>query len=174
MKLTLPAPQLLHEWRLRSFPENVAADYTLERIDGIDTDEIMTALMEDWYRNLLRNADTRLLNPVEIVQECSLEKISDRHAVITLPEGTLRVTEVVMEGWTGSALITADGSSRAARLQQSPYTCGTARAPAAVVSGLRVDLYPPAGNLISVKAIVDIPGVYALDSAAFATIQPFQ
>ena len=174
MKLTMTAPQLLHEWRLRSFPENVAADYTLNRVDGIDTDEIMTALMEDWYRNLLHSAYIHLLNPVEIAPDCSLKKLSDRHGMITLPEGTLRLTEIVMDGWTGSPTIITDRSSRMARLQQSPYTSGSPLSPVAVVDGLRVDIYPPAGNLISVKAIVDIPGVYALDSAAFATIKPLQ
>ena len=70
MKLILSESQLLHEWQLRFFPENTAADYTMERIDGIDAENILKARMEDWYRQLLHNGRMDMLNPIEIADKC--------------------------------------------------------------------------------------------------------
>jgi len=171
MKLLLSESQLLHEWQLRFFPENTASDYTLERIDGIDAENILKARMEDWYRQLLHNGTMDMLNPIEIADKCMVTDASEGNGYVTLPEGTLRITGIEMDGWNGAAVITHDRNSRIAALQQSPYTRGTIESPVAVVSGNRIDLYPAAGKLLSLTAVVDIPGVYALDSAALATIQ---
>lgn len=172
MKLILSESQLLHEWQLRFFPENTAADYTMERIDGIDAENILKARMEDWHRQLLHNGRMDMLNPIEIADKCRVTASPEGNGYVTLPEGTLRVAGIEMEGWSGAAVITADLTGRIARLQQSPYTQGTAESPVAVVSGNRIDLYPAAGKLLSLTAVVDVPGVYALDSAALATIIP--
>lgn len=172
MKLLLTESQLLHEWQLRFFPENTAADYTMERVDGIDAENILKARMEDWYRQLLHNGRMDMLNPIEIADKCRVTASSEGNGYVTLPEGTLRIAEIEMEGWKGAPVITCDPNSRTARLQKSPYTQGTAESPVAVVSGNRIDLYPAAGSLLKLTAVMDIPGVYALDSAALATITP--
>lgn len=172
MKLLLTESQLLHEWQLRFFPENTAADYTLERVDGIDAEAILKARMEDWYRNLLHYGELNLLNPTDISGKCNVTAREDGSGYIVLPEGTLRITGIEMEGWRGAPVITCDLNSRTSRLQKSPYTRGTAESPVAVVSGNRIDLYPAAGKLLTLTAVVDVPGVYALDSAALATIIP--
>lgn len=169
MKMQLTESQLMDEWAVRSFPEHVADGYRMERVDGIDADAVMKARMNDWYRNLLRNAPIDLLYPLDIADRCVISP----DGYLTLPEGTLRVVEIRMDGWTGVPVITCNSRSKIAMLQQSRYTCGTPRSPVAIISGNRVGLYPAAGALSSLKAVVDMPGIYALDSAAFETIKPF-
>lgn len=172
MKLLLSKSELAREWRLRACPEKVVSDYSITRTDGMDIDDILDAQMDDWYRHLLHNADLDLLNPIEISDRCSLTETEDGCGYLTLPAGVLKVVTVEMEGWTGVPTITADRNSRIAKLQQSPYSKGTADSPVAVVSERRIDLYPVSGTLLSVHAIIDLPEIYVLDSASFATIKP--
>lgn len=170
MKLILTEAQLLEEWQLRAFPSNRAVQYTMTGDDAMDTEAVLRAHMNDWYRRLLREAPDDMLNPVDVATDCAVETAGDGTGRIILPEGTLRVAEVRMSGWTGSAAIVMDRNSRTALLQRSRYTRGTAENPVVVAEGEILRLYPAAGELVKLTAIVDKPGIYALDSAAFATI----
>lgn len=163
MKVTLTEAQLLHEWRLRAFPEPVSTGYTVVRRDSVDVTAVLTAGMKDWYHSL----------PMELRGVTDVTGMCERRGAghMILPESVLKVTRVSSEEWEADAVIAA-GNSREALLQQSVYTQGSVRRPVAVVDGRDVRVWPPADN-VTIEGVADIADQYILDVAAFATITPY-
>lgn len=176
MKLHLTRAQLLREWQLRHLPVAELAGCSVTQAGGIDAEPLMLARMRDWYSTLLAEGPDELLAPVDITSRVSLAANADGSATMTLPGGTVRLLTVDMEGWSRPAVITYSPLSALARRQRSPLTRGCPADPVAVVDGLKVTLYAPVsgGSLRSVTAIVDDDDdAFHLDSAALATIKPF-
>lgn len=182
MKLHLNETQMLKEWHLRAFPEEVNSGCTIERHYGIDMQAYMKASMDDWYRRLLHDpASLHLLSPVDItdeVGEVTVGEVTPGTSLapcrIRLPEGVVRVLRVMVEGWHTDARI-VDSCHHLAKACRSPFPQGGVYAPIAVVDGDILTLYSVPAQSPVVKeiiAIVDTPGIYHIDSAAFATIKP--
>lgn len=163
MKMTLTEAQLLHEWRLRAFPEPVSDGLTVTRRDGVDAPAVLTAGMKDWYYSL----PTELRGTTDVTEMCSRRGTG----TLLLPEGMRTVTRVSSDEWEIDAVIACEGS-REAMLQQSEYTQGSVSRPVAVVSGSEVRVWPPAERVI-IEGVVDLADRYIVDTAAFATITPY-
>ncbi len=163
MKVTLTEAQLLHEWRLRAFPEPMSTGYTVVRKDGVDVTAVLTAGMKDWYHSL----PLHLRGTTDVTEMC--ERRGAGHVI--LPECVMTVTRVSSDEWEADAVI-ACGNSREAQLQRSVYTQGSVRRPVAVVEGRDVRVWPPAEN-VRIEGVADIADRYILDMAAFATITPY-
>ena len=161
--MTLTEAQLLHEWRLRAFPEPTATGCTVTRRDGVDVTAVLTAGMKDWYYSL----PVELRGVTDVTEMCSKRG----HGHFILPEEVRKVTLVSSGEWEADAEIAEEGSRRA-MLQQSVYTQGRAERPAAVVSGREVRVWPPV-ETVKIEAVADIADVYIVDTAAFATITPY-
>ena len=174
MKLHLTEAQLLQEWRLRYLPQPVNAGCSVTASSGYDMESIIKARMRDWYSRLVA-ADPAMLAPVEIGYRLTLTIADDGTGIVNLPEETVKVLAVEMEGWRRAATVTADPLSRIALRQRSPYSRGCTESPVAVIDGSKMRLYTPAPGAasLSVKAIIDEPDIYHIDSAALATIQSF-
>lgn len=175
MKLHLTEAQLLQEWRLRYLPQPVNAGCSVTASSGYDMESIIKARMRDWYSRLVAAADPAMLAPVEIGDRLTLTIADDGTGIVNLPEETVKVLAVEMEGWRRAATVTADHLSRIALRQHSPYSRGCTESPVAVIYGSKMRLYTPAPGAasLSVKAIIDEPDIYHIDSAALATIQSF-
>lgn len=175
MKLHLTEAQLLQEWRLRYLPQPVNAGCSVTASSGYDMESIIKARMRDWYSRLVAAADPAMLAPVEIGDRLTLTIAADGTGMVSLPEETVKVLAVGMEGWSRAAAVTADPLSRIALRQHSPYSRGCPESPVAVLDGGKMRLYTPApgDTSLSVKAIIDEPDIYHIDSAALATIQSF-
>lgn len=175
MKLHLTEAQLLQEWRLRYLPQPVNAGCSVTASSGYDMESIIKARMRDWYSRLVTAADPAMLAPVEIGDRLTLTIADDGTGIVNLPEETVKVLAVEMEGWRRAATVTADPLSRIALRQRSPYSRGCPESPVAVIDGSKMRLYTPAPGAasLSVKAIIDEPDIYHIDSAALATIQSF-
>lgn len=163
MKVTLTEAQLLHEWRLRAFPEPTATGYTVTRRDGVDVTAVLTAGMKDWYYSL----PSELRGTTDVTEMCLRRGVGN----LILPEEVRSVTRVSSDEWEADAIITGEGS-REALLQQSVYTQGTVRRPVAVVSGRNVRVWPAADS-VRIEGVADIADQYIVDTAAFATITPY-
>lgn len=182
MKLHLNETQMLKEWHLRAFPEEVNSGCTIERHYGIDMDAYLKAAMNDWYRRMLHDPEAvHMLAPVNIADEVEDVRVGEANPStglspcrIILPEGTIRVLRVMVDGWRTEAAI-VDPSHYLARACRSPFPPGGVYAPVAVVDGNRLTLYSVPSRpteITEIIAVIDTPGIYHIDSAALATIKP--
>ncbi len=182
MKLHLNEAQMLKEWHLRSFPEEVNSGCTIERHYGIDMEAYLKAAMNDWYRRMLHDVDAlHLLSAVDIADEVTEVLTGEVNPYtslspcrITLPDGVIRVLSVMVDGWHSPARV-VDADHHLARACRSPFPPGGLYSPVAVVDGSTLTLYSVPSETTSIKAIsaiVDTPGIYHIDSAALATIKP--
>ena len=137
---------------------------------GYDMESIIKARMRDWYSRLVAAADPAMLAPVEIGDRLTLTIADDGTGIVNLPEETVKVLAVEMEGWRRAATVTADPLSRIALRQRSPYSRGCPESPVAVIDGSKMKLYTPAPGAASLSVK---PDIYHIDSAALATIQSF-
>lgn len=179
-QLLLTPDEMMAQWRLRAFPEEVNADCTATRYDGIDLDAHLRARMQAWYDNLLLTAPAHMLAPVDIAADVALSQLPDGSGWFRLPDDAVRLTYLMMPGWLAPALI-VDATLPGASLQLSGRQRSDYRAPVAVVDGRLVRVFSPAKPSLfddadplrptSCLVVVDAPDVYRLDSRALATIQ---
>lgn len=179
-KLQLSPDEMMAQWRLRAFPEEVNADCTAVRYDGIDLDAHLRARMQAWYDDLLHCAPVGLLAPVDIAADITVSMLPDGSGWFRLPDNAVRLTYLMMPGWLAPALI-VDAALPGAALQLSGRQRSDYRAPVAVVDEKIVRVFSPAAaglfddadplRPISCMAVVDMPDLYRLDSRALSTIQ---
>ncbi|MCM1021340.1 MAG: hypothetical protein NC343_03515 [Muribaculum sp.] len=176
MKLTLTRAQLLKQWRLRAFPEPANSGQSVTAISGIDLDAFLEAAMLDWYHNLLLTAPPELLNPVDLAESISVYTTAWGAVAMPLPENTVRLLEIKLEGWSKAATIVTDPLSPLALRQLSCFTRSSADEPVAILApgASTALLYPavPTPQLAAASVVVDTLETFNLDSAAFNTIQP--
>jgi hypothetical protein len=167
--------EMMAQWRLRAFPETINANCTVTRHDGIDLDAHLKARMRAWYVDLIYNAPSELLAPVDIADKIDLQMLPDGTATFTLPDEAVRLTGLLLPGWTAPALILADDTMPGAALQLSGHQRSNSHAPVAVVSGKTVHVYSPApgqsATPLQCLAVVDTPDLYHIDERALATIK---
>ena len=185
--LTLTFDEMMAQWRLRAFPEAVNDGCSVTRCDGIDLDAHLRARMQAWYDNLLRTAPVEHLAPVDIAADVEVSLLPDGTGWFTLPEGAIRLTRLLMPGWTSPALIIPDDTLPGASLQLSGRQRSDHRAPVAILSGRTVRVCSPAPSTLPARAdallstsnplrpltclvVLDTPGLYRLDSLALSTI----
>lgn len=172
MKMHLDRSRMLAAWKLHRAFEPVRNDSSVSRTDGVDIDELLSAEMDLWYVNLLLSAPEHHLVPENLAASVGLD-VTDRGAtVISLPPGTLRITEVKLGSWAVPAKVILSGTPEAIR-QCYSWTRATADAPVAVKCGDTLRLYPAAGygdTLESLRCIVHTPGEYTFMHSALALI----
>lgn len=167
MKLHLTRAQLLHEWRLRAFPEPVNDAATgVTRNDGINLDALVEARCEDWYHHLLAFGPTELLAPVDMADTLTpLPDGIDGSRRYRLPEGLRRVVEIKAGNHPARVLYDA-----AARLFD-PGMLLFDPTPVALVDNDTLTLYAPAPLDSALMVCHTTDGLYHLDAAAFDTVK---
>lgn len=178
MKLLLTKAQLLKEWRLRSFPEPDGCGCTVVQTGGADLKAYLEARMDDWYRALLADAPVEMLAPVDIADRAATALMADGTARIGLPEETVRVVSLTLDG-LGRVTTVHDPAGASAICMRHRHRInyrGAGRVEAvAVVREGAVDVYPSepfsvVSRIVSLMAVVDVPGEYRLDSRALGLI----
>lgn len=109
--LTLDLDGMMAEWRLRAFPEAVNSGCDVMRFDGIDLDAHLQTRMQAWYDNLIRTAPLEMLAPVDIAARVEVEILSDGTGWFLLPDDVVRLSCLLLPGWSSPALIIPDGLS---------------------------------------------------------------
>lgn len=178
--LTLDLDGMMAEWRLRAFPEAVNSGCDVMRFDGIDLDAHLQTRMQAWYDNLIRTAPLEILAPVDIAARVEVEILSDGTGWFLLPDDVVRLSCLLLPGWSSPALIIPDGTLPGASLQLSGRQRSDHRTPVAVVTGRAVRVCSPAPTAspgstvrpLSCHAVTDSPGIYRIDSLALSTIKP--
>jgi hypothetical protein len=167
--------EMMAQWRLRAFPETILANCSVTRHDGIDLDAHLMARMRAWYVDLIYNAPSELLAPVDIADRIDVQMLPDGTAQFILPDDAVRLVRLLLPGWKAPAMIIADDTLPGAVLQLSGRQRSDNRAPVAVVSGKTVHVCSPTPGLSAVPleclAVVDTPDLYHLDERALSTIK---
>lgn len=166
--------QLLHEWRLRSFPEPVNDGCSVVQTGGVDLDEYISARMDDWYHALLAEAPMDMLAPVEMAGSVEAVLVDGGSALVMLPDHVVRVTELRIEG-LGQVALASGGAARSVVGQRRFSPRRSPGRAVAVVDGHELFIYPPvpftsAPRIESLMAVTDIAGEYRLDRRALGTI----
>lgn len=155
---TLSADEMLGLWKLATMYEPARLDCIINRTDGIDLDRLLRHRIEGWYARQLLDLPIEELPLTEIADRLTPARRPDGSAEVSLPEGTVRVAGVMMEGWHRPATVTSDPTSPLAQEQRNPYSRGGVAEPVAVVyRDGRMSLHtPPPGEmrLTSVTAVV--------------------
>lgn len=155
---TLSSEEMLSLWKLATMHEPARLDCVIERTDGIDLDLLLRHRIEGWYARQLLDLPIEELPLTEIAHRLTPVRRADGSAEVSLPEGTMRVAGVMMEGWHRAATVTANPESALAQEQRNPYSRGGAAEPVAIVyRDGRMSLHtPPPGEmrLTSVTAVV--------------------
>lgn len=173
---TLSADEMLRLWKQTAMYETPRLDCSVERTDGIDLDAMLAARIDAWYARLLLEAPANALPLSEIAPMLTPVTLPCGAAEVSLPEGTVRVVSVMMDGWTRPAAVTADPLSPIALRQLNPFGRSGCAAPVAVVyPDSRMMLYsPPAGikpSLSSVTAVIKpADGSYLMTDALLSFI----
>lgn len=176
MKLILTKAQLLKEWRLRSFPEPDGCGCTVVQTGGADLRAYLEARMDDWYRALLAEAPVEMLAPVDMAGRVSASLMADGAVSIVLPAEVVRVVSLTLDGLGRVTLIHDLAGASAIGMRRNRIDCrGVRRGAVAVVREGAVDVYPAepctsAPRVVSLMAVVDVPGEYRLDSRALGLI----
>lgn len=173
---TLTSGEMLRLWKQTAMFETPRLDCAVERTDGIDLDEMLSRRIGAWYARLLLEASADILPLSEIASRLTPVRLPCGAAEVSLPEETVRIVSVMMEGWERPALVTADPTSPPARRQLNPFAASGCVAPVAVVHpGSRMLLYsPPPGlqpRLLSVTAVMrPADGTYILTDPLLSLI----
>lgn len=178
MKTTFSHSQMLELWRIRLGLKPARVDCTIERVDGIDIDAMISRQMRQWYVDLLDTAPLELLAAEDISSKLSLMVTSDGCARFTLPENCRRLISVQLNSWHRPALVVAAHQNpRLEIMQANPYSRAGAQRPLAVVHGRSVHLYSAdtssavSHKISSALAITDPgPDTFVLDERALSTI----
>ncbi len=171
--ITLSAGQLIARRKLSGLFEPLHGDAAITCCDGIDLDGLLQQQIDAWYARVLLTAPLDMLPLTDIAPQTPVSLTADGAGMAVLPEGTLRVASVTMEGWLRPAAVITDASSAVALAQTNPFARGSAAAPVAVMHpDGRLMLYtPPRGvaRLSSLMAVVQPPeGTYLLTEAMFS------
>lgn len=175
MNITLTPDEMLLHWRLYRAMEPLRADCEAERLDGLDTDEILRIQMRAWYLDLLDFGDPAHLAPVDVASRSVITPQDGGSAVITLPPDCRRLIDLKIEGWERPARLTTPGTQLALE-QLNPYTRGNCHVPVAVVDRFRCRIYPhPAPDAKierALAAVAPADGSYSFNDSALALITP--
>lgn len=173
--ITLTADELLSRYKLLGFYEPMLDSAAVELSPGVDLDRLLMMQIDAWYARQFHEAPKEILPVSEIAPLLTPERLPDGAAGVMLPEGTVRVISVMMDGWKRYAEIVSDPASPRARAQTNRYSRGGCSNPVAVATpDGRMTLYTPPPDklaLTSVKAIV-MPesGTYLFTPALLATL----
>ena len=174
MLLRLTLPQMLDRWRLHSAYSPSLTDTTFRRNDGIDTDAIFTSEINAWYRRLLREAPSELLNSEDFASEAGLPEPVDGANVIPMPAEVVRVLEVRLSTWRTSARIVTSPTHILAERQRHPFTRATPSHPVAIFTDGYLHLYPAADStdsILTLRCITHRNGEYIFDDSLLSEIQ---
>lgn len=154
----MSADEMLGFWKLATMYEPARLDCVIGRTDGIDLDRLLRHRIEGWYVRQLLELPAHELPLTEIAHLLTPVRRADGSAEVILPEGTVRVAGVEMDGWHRPATVTSDPASPLAQEQRNPFSRGDKADPVAVVyPDGRMSLHtPPPGamQLLSVAAVV--------------------
>lgn len=174
MKLRLTREQMLAEWKMRRHLEPPRTDAVWVRGDGPAVDAYCEAEMRSRYVRLLATAPIECLVTTDVTLSASLKRMEAGRAVVTLPEGTVRVAEVKLPGWERNAEIITDRHDPRVRLQGNRFSCGGTVHPVAVwTGGNAMELFsmssPMSSALMDRLLVVLDEGseVYAFDERAW-------
>lgn len=176
---TLTSAEMLRLWKETAMYETPRLDCAVERTDGIDLDQMLSRRIDAWYARQLLEAPADILPLSEIAPRLTPVRLPCGAAEVGLPEETVRIVSVMMEGWGRPALVTADPASPLAVRQLNPFGRSGCAAPVAVVHpDSRMMLYspPPAitPRLLSVTAVMrPADGSYILTDPLISLIPDY-
>lgn len=140
----LDAAAMLALWKRAHGYEPLRTDCVVTRTDGPDLDAVLGMEMRAWYAQRLLTDDPRLLPLTDIGPMLTLTATPSGDAVSSpLPDGCLRVAEVMVPRCARPALIVESLSDPLALAQSNPYACGGEHCPVAVVSRGSITVYGP-------------------------------
>ena len=149
--ITLSHSEMLARWRRALGLSTLRTDCSIEAVEGIDIDAVITDKMRKWYLDLLDSADPALL-PVER---------------ITADFGRARrILEVKFSGWKRAAVpLTSSEAIPFLSRRSNARRCPTPEHPVAVLTPKGIHPYPE-GNLEYIVGVIDPgPDVYILDES---------
>lgn len=165
-------------WKRKALGLDAAdAGCTVERVDGVDLDEVLALKLRQQYLRLLDEGDYRLLEPVDVAGMDGLKSdgIHEGMVTLSLPAGVRRVLSVKLREWSVAAKpLRGHEAAEALRAQGNPYTRATVSRPVALFGGdgrLMAGPVPPVfGDDTGVESLLCAydfgPGLYVLDEAA--------
>lgn len=179
MKLRLTPAQMLDVWRLHVGYVPPITNAVFTRNDGIDTDSLHRAEINEWYRRLLLEAPAERLDAEDLSQSVVLPTdadASDGSTVIELPPSVVRILEVKLSSWRVPARIVTSPTHILAARQLHPFTRAGRNKPVALFFGGKLRLYPaarPSGDRIdSLSAVTCSADLYRFDDSALAALHP--
>lgn len=176
MILHLDRAQMLEQWRLHRAYLPKSSLTAVTRFDTIDTDAILEAEMDAWYRRQLLEAPPELLCPADLSGQVVFigEKAADGSTPVSLPSSVVRVLDVRLRSWLRPAVPVTDPSDALVSLQLHPYTRATPSLPVALLCGSELRLYPGASDsdmLLSLRCVVLTEGLYEFDSSLLSSLR---
>ena len=167
--LTLTPTQMLAMVKRQLLLQPLQHDCTIERADGLDIDSFLLERIEQWYRNLLLTADTRLLPVDDVRNETSLSRNADNSITALIPARVVRPVEVQLASWSKPVTAFLKPDDDAARFQFNTFLRGRTDNPAVIDFHNRWLLFSANNgdnSLLTARAVVRPDnGLYIFDSA---------
>lgn len=173
--ITLTPSEFLERWKLLNLYEPMPADAEIEYATGLDLDRLLMMQAEAWYVRQFSESPREILPVSEIASILTPERLPDGAARVRLPERTIAVVSVEMEGWHRPALIVDDDDSPIARSQSNPFSRGGIHRPVAVVhKDASLTLFTPPMDKLSILSLKAIlrpeKGVYLFTPELLSTL----
>lgn len=168
--LHLTRAQLLQQWRLRTMPQplnEAAGGAGIVRVDGIDTDAVLSAMIDDWYADLLAHAPMTMLAPLDITTDvAAVEGYAGRYR---LPDGVTRIADIALDGEPRPLRLLYGAAARLYDRRKRLLDDW----PVALIGIDTFDVLPDR-PLWCVMAVYDThDGLYHLDASALTTVKPY-
>ena len=170
---TFTKSEMLALWRQSLGLVTVNQSCTIEAVEGLDVDNLISGYMRLWYLNLLDTAPAHLCPITNAARQASVSK-QDMFGLITLPKGTRRVLSVRMSSWLrqAEALTSDEAGDRIARIP-SPFGRPGVNDPLAITSPQGLQVFPAANDdIIETLMVIADPGeeLYILDEVLLSHI----
>lgn len=164
---------MLALWRQSLGLVAVNQSCTIEAVEGLDVDNIISCNMRKWYLRLLDSAPAHLCPVTNAARQASVSK-QDMFGLITLPKGTRRVLSVRMSSWSRQAKVLTydEAEARVARIP-SPFGRPGVNDPLAIASPQGLQVFPTANDdRIETLMVIADPGeeLYILDEVLLSNI----
>lgn len=175
--IELNSAEMTALWKRRTGYEAPRTDCIIDCGEGYDIDGMVLEHARSWYRKALRDTPSQSLPLIDISARLAPAASPSGAAVARLPQGCIRVVEVMAEGWERPALVVTDMNSAEAVAQSNPFArSGTSR-PVAIVSGGCMSVYSPVAKLsnLTVWAVMEpVEGSFLLTRDMIASMPLYE
>lgn len=170
---TYTKSEMLALWRRSLGLETANNSCTIEAVEGLDVDNIITRYMRLWYLDLLDNAPAHLCPVTNAARQASVS-LQDMLGLIVLPKGVRRVLSVKLSSWLRQIEVrdAEDAAWRIARLP-SPFGRPGINDPLAIITPQGLQVFPATNNdSIETLMVIADPGeeLYILDEVLLSHI----